>query len=168
MPVGTLANAVVALADGGVLATTFHDPRDRGAWNRMDRGEPTGGVWEWHSTTGWKQVATNIPGANGLETSSDERTLYVSAWASRQLLVIDRATGATRSISLDFRPDNIHRAEDSTLLVAGQRAAVRDIAACGASCPQPWVVARIEPRSAVVAPLLAGSGSSLTNYACGA
>jgi hypothetical protein len=169
MPRGTLANAVAPLADGGMLVTSFHDPDDREAWNRMDRGEATGGVWEWHVESGWKLLPIGgIPGANGIELSADERTLYVSAWASSQLLVIDRATGARLAVGLDFRPDNIHRAADGTLLVGGQRAAVRDIAACGPACPQPWLVARIDAAAHTVTTLRSGKGSALTNYACGA
>jgi hypothetical protein len=169
MPKGTLANAVVPLSDGGMLVTSFHDPDDRQAWNRMDRGEATGGVWEWHLESGWKLLPTSgIPGANGIEISTDERTLYVSAWAASQLLVIDRPSGSTRVVPLDFRPDNIHRATDGTLLIGGQRAAVRDIAACGATCPQPWLVARVDAKTGKVATLLEGPGSPAINYACGA
>jgi hypothetical protein len=168
MPKGTLANAVVPLADGGMLVSSFHDPDDRDAWNRMDRGEATGGVWEWHADRGWKMLPVGgIPGANGIETSANERTLYISAWASQQLLVFDRTLGTTRAIPLDFRPDNIHRAPDGSLIVGGQRARVREIASCGAACPQPWLVARIDPASGVIASLLSGPGSELTNYACG-
>jgi hypothetical protein len=169
MPKGTLANAVVPLSDGGMLVTSFHDPDDTQAWNRMDQGEPTGGVWEWHVDSGWKLLSVGgVPGANGIEVSADERTIYVSAWAASQLLVIDRASGSTRAVSLDFRPDNIHRASDGTLLIGGQRAAVRDIAACGASCPQPWRVARVDAKTASVTTLLEGPGGPAINYACGA
>jgi hypothetical protein len=169
MPRGTLANAVVPLADGGMLVTSFHDPDDKDAWTRMDRGEATGGVWEWRADTGWKALSGGgIPGANGIEVSADERLVYVSAWASAQLLIIDRSTGARRVMPLDFRPDNLHRAADGTLLVGGQRAAVRDIAACGASCPQPWVLARIDTTRHIVTPLLSGKGTRDINYACGA
>ncbi len=169
LPRGTLANAVVPLADGGLLASSFHDPDDGDAWNRMDRGEATGGIWEWQARRGWTLLTpAGVPGANGLELSADGRTLYASAWASRQLLVIDRASGSQRAVPLDFRPDNIHRAPDGSLLLAGQRAAVRDIAACGASCPQPWVVARFDPRTDSTSILLSGPGSAAINYACGA
>lgn len=169
MPAGTLANAVVPLADGGMLVSSFHDPHDGDAWNRMDRGEATGGVWEWHSGSGWNLLTKEgIPGANGIELGADERTLYVSAWASSQLRVIDRASGAVRVVPLDFRPDNLHRAADGTLLVGGQRAAVRDIAACGAACPQPWLVARFNPASGTLGTLASGAGSAAINYACGA
>jgi hypothetical protein len=168
MPKGTLANAVVALADGGMLVTSFHDPDDKNAWIRMDRGEATGAVWEWHPAKGWDRAVADIPGANGIEISPDERTLYVSAWAAQQLLVFDRASRSRRAVPLDFRPDNIHRAADGTLIVGGQRAAVSKIASCAASCPQPWLVARIEPATGAVATLLSGRGTMAINYACGA
>jgi hypothetical protein len=169
MPKGTLANAVVPLADGGMIVSSFHDPNDKDAWNRMDRGEATGGAWEWHAESGWKMLPVGgISGANGIELSADERSLYVSAWATSQLLVIDRASGMTRRIRLDFRPDNIHRTADGTLLIGGQRAAVRDIAACGASCPQSWLIARFDPQTHAISTLLSGPGSAAINYACGA
>lgn len=169
MPRGTLANAVVPLADGGMLVTSFHDPDDTDAWNRMDRREATGGVWEWHSNSGWRQLAVGgIPGANGLETSTDGRTLYVSAWASSELWVIDRVTGARRVLPLDFRPDNIHRTADGSLLIGGQRATVRSIASCGAACPQPWLLARMDAATGRISTLREGPGSAQINYACGA
>jgi hypothetical protein len=169
MPTGTLANAVVPLADGGMLVSSFHDPQDSDAWNRMDRGEATGGVWEWHADSGWKLLTPGgIPGANGIELSADGRMLYASAWASSQLQVIDRASGSLRVVELGFRPDNIHRGADGTLLVGGQRAAVHDIAACGAACPQPWLVARFNPETGEIATLVSGTGSRAINYACGA
>jgi hypothetical protein len=156
MPKGTLANSVVALSDSQ-------------AWNRMDRGEATGGAWEWYKERGWNLLPTGgIAGANGLEVSVDERTLYVSAWASEELLIFDRAGGSKRVVPLGFRPDNIHRSMGEVLLVAGQRAAVRDIAACGPSCPQPWVVTRIDPKTQTITRLFSGDGSSTINYACGA
>lgn len=170
MPKGTLANGVVALSDGGLVATSFRDPDDTQAWSRMEKGEGTGGVWEWHADSGWRRLPIgDIPGANGLEISPDERTLYISAWAAKRLLVVSRNSPVGREIPLDFLPDNIHRADDGSLLVAGQRAKVQDIAACGGTaCPQEWAVVRIDLAKATVTPVLAGKGSEGVNYACGA
>jgi len=169
MPKGTLANAVVPLSDGGLVATSFRDPDDPQAWARMEKGEGTGGVLEWHPGQDWRRLPIgDIPGANGLAISPDERTLYISAWAARRLLVISRNSPTGREIPLDFLPDNIHRAADGSLLIAGQRATVKDVAACGASCPQEWVVVRVDVAKAAITPLLSGKGSESFNYACGA
>lgn len=170
MPKGTLANAVAPLSDGGLVVTSFRDPDDADAWQKMARREGTGGVWEWHVKGGWSQLDTGpISGANGLAMSADERTLYVSSWSAQRLFVIERGHRVRREVILDFLPDNIRRDDDGTLLVAGQRARVQDIAACrGAACPQPWVVARIEPKRALVTPILEGPGSATLSYACGA
>ncbi len=170
MPKGTLANAVVPLRDGGLIASSFHDPGDVEAWARMARLEPTGSVWEWHAASGWRQLPVGpVPGANGLEISADERMLYLSAWSASKVLVIDRDTSTRREITLDFLPDNIKRQSDGTLLIAGQRTTVASIAACqGPACPQPWVVARLDPDRGVATPLLAGAGNATVSYACSA
>ena len=170
MPPGTLANAVVPLADGGLLISSFYDPGDQDAWARMSRGENTGSLWEWHNDSGMRRLETGgISGANGVETSADGNTLYASAWSGGELLVLDRRTGARRRIALGFLPDNIKRAPDGTLFVGGQRSSVARIAACtGPDCPQDWTIARVDPLSGRVTPLITRPGNALINYACGA
>ena len=170
MPAGTLANAVVPLADGGIIVSSFYDPRDKQSWERMGRGENTGSLWEWHADGGLRQLQTGgISGANGIELSADERWLYASAWSGRYLLVLDRRTGERRTIALSFLPDNIKRAPDGTLLVGGQRSSVEKIAACdGPQCPQDWILARVDPGRGTVTPLVTRPGNALVNYACGA
>jgi sugar lactone lactonase YvrE len=170
LPAGTLAAGVVSLADGGLLVNSFYDPRDPNAWARMDRGEHTGSLWEWHCDTGFRELETGgISGANGLEISADETTIYASAWSARELLILERASGATRRLPLDFLPDNIKRSADGTLLIAGQRSTVAKIAACeGPECPQDWIVVRVDPARNLVTPLISRPGSTLINYACAA
>ena len=170
MPPGTLANAVVPVADGGLLISSFYDPGDKEAWVRMNRGENTGSLWEWHAGSGMRRLEIGgISGANGIETSADGNTLYASAWSGRELLVLDRRTGAQRRIALDFLPDNIKRAPDGTLFVGGQRSSVARIAACtGPDCPQDWIIACVDPVSGRVTPLITRPGNALINYACGA
>lgn len=170
LPVGTLAAAVVPLSDGGLLVSSFYDPRDKNAWTRMERGEPTGSLWEWHRDTGFRELETGgISGANGLEVSADEKTIYASAWSARELLILERASGDTRRIPLEFLPDNIKRSADGTLLIAGQQSTVAKIAACdGPECPQDWIVARFDPARDRVTPLISRPGNALINYACAA
>jgi hypothetical protein len=171
MPDGTLPNAVVALRGGGFIASSFHDPRDTAAeYARMARGEPTGSLWQWSAAGGLHPLpAGPLAGANGLALTADESTLYVSEWAARRIVALDARSGARRLIPVDFLPDNLRVEADGRLLVAGQRADVAAIGACaGPACPQPWVVARIDPRSGQVTPLLSRAGTAQVSYACGA
>ncbi|WP_404713843.1 SMP-30/gluconolactonase/LRE family protein [Sphingomonas sp. MMS24-J13] len=169
-PIGTLANSVAPLPDGGIVVTSFYDPRDMAAWERMGRGEPTGSLWEWHSDRGFRRMDVGpISGANGLAISRDAGTLYVSAWSSHALLAIDRQTLGRRTIALDFMPDNLKLAADGTLFVAGQATTVASIAACtGPVCAQNWVVARVGPERGTVTKLIARAGNATVSYACGA
>jgi hypothetical protein len=170
LPAGTLPNAVTILADGGLLVISFYDPNDARAWARMSAGEDTGRILQWHASRGFEPVPNSATsGGNGIETSAAGDVIYASSWSSRQLVILSRRDGARRAIRLDFMPDNIHRLADGSLLVAGQRTTVAAIRACtGAQCPQPWVVARVQPRTGQVQLLLAGQGSEAVNYACGA
>lgn len=163
MPKGTLPNAVAPLADGGFVATSFRNPE-------APLEENTGGVWEWHAESGWHRLPIgDVPGANGIALSPDERTVYVSAWSARRLLVLKRSSPTGKEIPLDFLPDNLHWADDGSLLVAGQRAKPKDIDACGASsCPQEWAVARVDVARATVTPVMSRKGNDVINYACGA
>lgn len=170
LPPGTLPNAVTTLPDGGLLVISFYDPNDAQAWTRMAAGQNTGRILQWHAATGFEPVPHSATsGGNGIETSADGQWIYASSWSSRQLVILSRKDGSRRAIALNFMPDNIHRLADGSLLVAGQRTTVAAIRACtGAQCPQPWVVARVQPRTGDIQRLLSGAGSAAVNYACGA
>jgi len=170
LPSGTLPNAVTTLADGGLLVISFYDPNDPAAWTRMAAGQNTGRILQWHAAAGFQTLPNSATsGGNGIEVSADGDLIYASSWSSRQLVVLSRRDGSRHAIALDFMPDNIHRLADGSLLVAGQRTSVAAIRACsGAQCPQPWVVARVQPRSGRVQTVLSGPGSATVNYACGA
>ncbi len=170
LPPNALPNAVRPLPDGSLLVICPYDPTDPDCWSRMARGENTGRILKWRAGRGIEELPNSaMSGGNGLEVSADGSVVYASAWSARELVVLSLRDGGRRAIALDFLPDNIHAMADGTLLVAGQRTTVEAIAACtGASCPQPWVVAKIDPRSAEVRPLLSGEGTARVNYACGA
>ena len=121
-PVGL--NSVVALPDGGFVATNFL-PRnaDAGARTKMMAGENNGELWEWHTGSGWKIVpGSEAAGANGLEISKDGKWFYVAAWGSQSFFRLSRGqTPAKRDVvPLGFRVDNIRWAPDGSLFAAGQ------------------------------------------------
>jgi hypothetical protein len=170
LPANTLPNAVATLPRGGFLVISFYDPTDPQSWSRMARGQMTGRILEWHPGKGFAPLPDSATsGGNGLETSADGSLVYASSWSARKLVVLSLHNGSRREIALDFMPDNIHRLPDGALLVGGQRTTVAAVHACaGPQCPQPWVVARINPSDGAVAVLLEGPGSPEVNYACGA
>jgi hypothetical protein len=169
LPEKTLPNAVATLPGGGFLVISFYDPTDPEAWARMGRGQLTGRILQWQPGRGFGEVPHSATsGGNGLETSADGSLVYASSWSARRLVVLSLRQGTRREIALDFMPDNIHRLADGSLLVAGQRTTVDAIHVCGPQCPQPWVVARVEPRTGAVQELLSGPGTPAINYACGA
>lgn len=169
LPEKTLPNAVATLPGAGFLVISFYDPTDPQAWSRMTQGQMTGRILQWQPGQGFSAVPNSATsGGNGLETNSDGSLVYASSWSARRLVVLSLRKRARREIPLDFMPDNIHRLADGSLLVAGQRASVAAIHVCGPQCPQPWVVARVDPRSDTVRELISGPGTPAINYACGA
>ena len=95
-------NSVVALPEGGVAATS-------------------GGVWEWHTDTGW----TLVPGSedtvpNGIEISRDGQWLFIAGWAQEKLTRLSRGQTPIRKdvIPLGFRPDNFRIALDGSVIFA--------------------------------------------------
>jgi hypothetical protein len=170
LPANTLPNAVTPLARGGFLVISFYDPTDPQSWSRMARGQMTGRILEWQAGKGFAPLPDSATsGGNGLETSADGRLVYASSWSARKLVVLSLGSGSRREIPLDFMPDNIHRLPDGSLLIGGQRTTVAAVHACtGPQCPQPWVIARVNPADGAVTVLLDGPGSPEVNYACGA
>jgi hypothetical protein len=135
-PIGL--NSVRGLPDGGFITTNFL-PRNQQMASMMT-GEPNGELWEWHTASGWQRVpGSEASGANGVELSDDGRTLYIAAWGSQSFIRLSRGTTPPQreEIELGFRIDNIHWAQDGTLLGAGQ-------------VGQDWRVVKIDPETLVV------------------
>jgi hypothetical protein len=138
-------NSVRGLPDGGFIASNFL-PRGTSpeATQRMRDGERNGELWEWHAASGWQKVpGSEAAGANGVELSSDGRTLYVAAWGTQSFFRLSRgATPPTRDeVPLGFRVDNIHWARDGSLFAVGQ-------------AQQAWKAVKIDPSTLAVRDVL--------------
>ena len=121
-PIGL--NSVRGLSDGGFITTNFL-PRGGtpAATQQMLAGAKNGELWEWHTASGWQKIpGSEAAGANGVELSSDGKTLYVAAWGSQSFFRLTRGviTGKRDEIPLGFRIDNIHWARDGSLWGTGQ------------------------------------------------
>ena len=135
-PIGL--NSVRGLPDGGFVTTNFL-PRDSTPeeTQAMLNGAQNGELWEWHTESGWSEVAgSEAAGANGLELSADGQTIYVAAWGSQSFFRVTRGWDPPRrdDISLGFRVDNIHWARDGSLYAVGQD-------------ETNWVVVSIDPET---------------------
>jgi hypothetical protein len=158
MPPGDAANAVASYANGSILATVLNRPGTTKA--DFVRGEPTGGVYEWHpGAAGFHLLSgTELPGNNGLETSPDGRFFYVVAFGTHRIVMYSRhdtRRPLREATSPGFMPDNIHW-EGHRLVAAGM---TYDEPACGGIrriingkadpmlCHRGYVVAAVDPRT---------------------
>lgn len=124
-PAGLGLNSVAPLPNGSFVTSKFL------TWGgdieaevaRARAGQVNGEVWSWAPGAGWAKVpGTESAGANGVVTSADGRWLYLVGWGSRSFskIALGRATPERRDIQLGFRLDNIHWADDGSILGAGQ------------------------------------------------
>ncbi len=98
-------NSVVALPGEG-FATTSPGTDD---------------VWEWHAVGGWAQIPGSDGSApNGLEISPDGEWLYVAGWREAKLTRLSRGRTPVEKTVVDigFRPDNLRRSADGTVIYA--------------------------------------------------
>ncbi len=118
-------NSVAPLPDGGFITTKFlsreHSMESEVA--RALRGEINGEAWAWAPGTGWAKVpGTESAGANGVVISPDHAWMYLVGWGSRTIsrISLGKAVPERHDARLDFRLDNIHWAQDGTIIGAGQ------------------------------------------------
>jgi hypothetical protein len=155
-PEGVTANGVAPLADGGVAITNFGTVNAE-VLARIVRGEPTGEVREWHADGGWRILpGSEMSGANGIETASNPDYLYVASSGSRKVVRLDR-TGKTPAVDLplDFFPDNIHRAPDGRLIIAGTPQPTDVYMKCAQTdgCYAPFRVTALDPETMTLSTL---------------
>lgn len=157
MPEGLAANSVASFADGAIVATVLIMPGKTFADSVAKR--PTGAVFEWSpGQPGFTLVqGTELPGNNGIETSSDGREIYVVSSGLQTVVAFARGNPARQLRStqpLPFTPDNVHLGSDGRLYTAGM---ANDVPECGGApgpqhdlarlgtCPRGTIGVAIEP-----------------------
>jgi hypothetical protein len=145
IPGDVYLNSVVALKDGGFIASHFYSPA-KGGINSVFARQVTGGLLEWHPGGALKLIpGTELSGANGIAISGNGQVLYVAAWGTRELVRFERHgdTVTRRVVPLNFAPDNIRwSADGKSLLVAGQKFVAREGGPAGLDG---WAVLRVHP-----------------------
>jgi hypothetical protein len=160
LPEGMAANSVTSLDDGTLLATfPLHPGRTMA---EAVAGSSTGAVHRWSpGDRGFTLVqGTELPYANGIEVSADGREFYVASSGLSTVVAYSNSNPARQLRTtglLEFIPDNLHRANDGSLITAGL---ITDDPVCGnargpvefdfavfAACPRPFVVRAIDPQT---------------------
>lgn len=166
MPAHTWPNSVAPLPDGGMVVTDMFDPGDKQAPDKMNAGETTGAVYEWHAQGGFKLVPNSqMSGDNGIEVSRDGNWIYVAAWGNKEVVRLSREGGSAQRATLPagFLVDNLRWAPDGKLLVTGQDVPAKEVFACFESknerCTQPWRVLRWDTEAMKIEPVLSETGN---------
>ncbi|WJR78870.1 hypothetical protein [Bradyrhizobium sp. NP1] len=157
-PPRTSANAVAYLPDAGFVMTSMFDPTDSAFVEKFAQAEKTGQVWRWSTSTGWSRFgALQLSGANGIAASADGASVIVCEWAARRVWRLGADGAPVASAETDFLPDNLRWTADGHLLLAGQRARPEALFGCvarGERCPLAFKVARLDPDSLDITPLI--------------
>jgi sugar lactone lactonase YvrE len=138
-------NSVVALGDGGFIASHFYSP-GKGGINPVFARQVTGGLLEWHPGGAVTLIpGTELSGANGIAASGNDRVLHVAAWGTRELVRFERHgdTVTKRVVPLNFAADNLRWSQDGrSILAAGQKFVAREGGPAGLDG---WTVVRVNP-----------------------
>ncbi|MCP1996008.1 SMP-30/gluconolactonase/LRE family protein [Flavobacterium sp. HSC-61S13] len=122
LPATVWANGLVVDRDKKIYVSSMYDPSDPDFLEKFQRKEVTGQIWNWSIQDQWTPFSKDqFSGANGIAISSDQKSLYLSEWANQQIHQLTTSDGTiTKSIVVDFLPDNIRGSGSGNLLIAGQ------------------------------------------------
>lgn len=163
-PSGIGFNSVTSLPGNGIVGTNFNgtgvafigmSPEAVKGRARLVSGQPTGELWEWGPSIGWKKVPdSEASGPNGVEASPDGAWLYFNEWAKKRVVRISRGRTPIRRdyIQLSFHPDNLHWQRDGFLMTAGQGPTAEEVLGPCLAPKQNCItvsmgVARIDPKA---------------------
>ena len=170
-PEGSWLNDVVALPEGGFLATHML-PKRRGALQVLEYlkaaalGMQTGHALEWQPGRGFRP----LPGSesvfpNGIAISADGATLFLNASIAGKVLRIDRASGRALGSAEVPGPDNSSWAPDGRLLVASFVGPLWETLSCGelerGSCPVAFEIVAVDPGTLATETLYRGGGAPM-------
>jgi len=157
MPPGANGNAIAVLSGGAFAVTKFLDTGDKQAFQHILAGQVTGTVYLWAPRNGFREVpGTRLCGDNGIAASHDGKWLFINAYGTREVYRVPLSGhGTASSVAVDFNPDNLRWAPDGTLFVTGQFISGRRRGG-----PDGWAVAKLDPETMRVSPVLREPGEA--------
>lgn len=164
MPENLSANSVAAFKDGTVVVTVFTFPGKTTI--DLIAGRNTGAVYMWAAggTEFQRLPGTDLPGNNGIETSSDDQEFYVVSTGLKQIVAYSRKNPSApprRAQLPAITPDNVRMTNNGLMIIAGMP---DDVPACGGApktpedwrCPRGYVIATIDPKTMAVTEVVRG------------
>jgi hypothetical protein len=170
-PDGSWLNDVVALPEGGFLATQMMPRRGRlgqvleylkaGAF-----GMRTGSALGWDASRGFApQPGTETTFPNGIALSADGRTIFLNSSIGGKVHRIDRATGALQGSAEVAGPDNSSWAPDGRLLVASFTGPLWETLRCDGiergACPVAFEIVAVDPETLATETIYRGGGAPM-------
>lgn len=170
-PQGSFLNDVVAVTDGGFVAThMFTKSDDRlGSLSASEikalLGFNPGHVLHWNG-----EVFTQLPDlegryTNGIQVSADGNTLFVNYWGDSTLIKYDLAMQTVLGEVDVLHPDNSQWNESGQLLVASHDFSLSDMYICMTqklrACPGQFSIVAVDPDSLEVTTILQHDGKPM-------
>jgi DNA-binding beta-propeller fold protein YncE len=150
MPADSYLNDVVALAEGGFLAShmiTLGDNPSSEIVNVNNRNGPSGFILRWRPGFGVDKLAGGSGNlTNGLAVSSDGRAVYVVETGSHDVRRITYDSGETTG-QVNAFGDNLSWAMDGRLIVTGVTSVPESCVTRVGSCRPPFEVRAIDTRT---------------------
>ncbi|MGI9286288.1 MAG: SMP-30/gluconolactonase/LRE family protein, partial [Pseudomonadales bacterium] len=165
-PEDAMTNDVVGLADGSVIFTKMHAKEESFYFAKVMLGMNTGEVWRWDVNDGLKvlpETTASLP--NGLEISSDERFLFINAYANNEVRKYDLLAQRTVAVADVKSIDNSAWNSDGKLWVASHTGGMREIVACfkdpRKTCGLAFEIVAIEPENMRAKTVFAHEGAPM-------
>lgn len=167
-PPGSWLNDVVALPEGGFLATHMMPRGDLGALFASHRGTPPalGYVLEWQPARGFGVVeGTRSALPNGIEVSADGSQIFLNAAGNGEVWRIERSSGRVSGRVAVVGLDNSAWDAQGRLLVASLTAPTSEFGICNrlerGACPLAFQIVEIDPGTLASRVLYQGEGAPM-------
>lgn len=156
-PPGSFLNDIVALPEGGFMATHMYTRGDAPVgtlgWEEVTAlaGFNPGHIWHWDGEDFRKLPGFSGDYPNGLQISEDGQTLFVNLWAGSSLQKLDRHSGEVLAELNIPHPDNSQWDGRGKLLVASHNFRLGDFISCPSieegACPAAFDIVEVDPNT---------------------